>query len=143
MGRKGILLLLFGLILVYPLVTLFQLNQSVSDRNELHLVENKLLNYQISIWISWIFLVALGVYYKWTRSRNLFLSLTYGFLFLAFSIFGTYTQMTVNIYQIPSSIEDDYTLGVFTAVQNIIVSAVLTGSLQAGVWWFTRRWHRR
>src|SRR5690606_37646302 len=66
MGRKGILLLLFGLILVYPLVTLFQLNQSVSDRNELHLVENKLLNYQISIWISWIFLVALGVYYKWT-----------------------------------------------------------------------------
>lgn len=143
MGRKGILLLLFGLILVYPLVTLFQLNQSVSDRNELHLVENKLLNYQISIWISWIFLVALGVYYKWTRSRNLFFTLTYGFLFLAFSIFGTYTQMTVNIYQIPSSIEDDYTLGVFTAVQNIIVSAVLTGSLQAGVWWFTRRWHRR
>lgn len=143
MGRKGILLLLFGLILVYPLVTLFQLNQSVSDRNELHLVENKLLNYQISIWISWIFLVSLGVYYKWTRSRNLFFTLTYGFLFLAFSIFGTYTQMTVNIYQIPSSIEDDYTLGVFTAVQNIIVSAVLTGSLQAGVWWFTRRWHRR
>ncbi len=143
MGKKGILLVLFGIILLYPIFTLFQLDQAISDATNLDQIEDRLLNYQISIWISWVFLVSMGIYYKWTRKRNLFFTLTYGFLFVAFCIFGTYTQMAVNLFQVPSSFEDNYTLGVFTAVQNILVSAVLTGFLQAGVWWFTRRWHRQ
>jgi len=143
MGKKGILLVLFGLFLLYPIFTLFQLDQAVSEATEFSLLESRLLNYQISIWISWVLLVSLGIYYKWTRKRNLFFTLTYGYLFVAFCIFGTYTQMAVNTFQVPSSFEDDYTLGVFTAVQNIIVSAALTGFLHAAVWWFTRRWHRQ
>src|SRR5690606_9408008 len=106
-------------------------------------VEEKLVNYQISIWISWIFMVTAAIFFKWGLKRNLLFTATYGFLFLAFSMFGIYTQLIVNLFEIPTSLEDNYTLGVFTAVQNIIVSAVLTGSLQAGVWWFTRRWHRK
>lgn len=128
-----------GLVLIFPLVMLFQLDQSISAGADLERVQEKLLGFQISIWISWIFLVSLAVFYKWTRKRNSIFSLTYGFLFICFSIFGTYTQMMVNQFQLPSSFEDDYTLGVFTAVQNIVVSAVLTGFLQAGVWWFTRK----
>lgn len=138
MGKKGILLVLFGLILVYPLITLFQLDQSISDAVDLDLVKKYLLNYQVSIWISWIFFAALGIYHKWTRKRNFFFTLTYGFLFIAFSIFGTYTQIIVNLFEMASTFEDGYTLGIFTAVQGIIVSAVLTGFLQAGVWWFHR-----
>ena len=139
MGKKGLLLMLFGFILVYPLISLFQLDRVISDATDLNLVGKKLVNYQVSIWISWILLAVLGIYYKWTKKRNLFFTLTYGFLFIAFSIFGTYTQFMVNVFEIPSSFEDGYTLGIFTAVQNIIVSAVLTGFLHAGVWWFHGR----
>src|SRR5690554_526498 len=94
MKKKGFMLVLFGLFLLYSLIMLFQLDKSISD-TDLQLVEQKLRNYQISIWISWIFMVMLGIFYKWTQKRNLFFSLTYGFLFLAFSIFGTYSQLAV------------------------------------------------
>lgn len=130
---------MFGLILAYPLFRIFQVDGSLSTGAELEQVQGKLLGYQLSIWISWIVLVGLAVYYKWTRKRNLLFTLTYGFLFICFSIFGTYTQIMINHFQLSTSFEDDYTLGIFTAVQNIVVSAVLTGFLQAGVWWFTRR----
>ena len=139
MNKKGIFLFVSGIVLIYPLVMLFQLDQALSTGTDLERVRGKLTSFQISIWISWILLAGLAVFYKWTRNRNLIFSLTYGFLFVCFSIFGMYSQMLVNHFQLPSPFEDEYTLGVFTAVQNIVVSAVLTGFLQAGVWWFTRK----
>ena len=139
MNKKGIFLFVSGFVLIYPLVMLFQLDQALSTGTDLERVRGKSTSFQISIWISWIVLVGLAVYYKWTAKRNLIFSFTYGFIFICFSIFGTYTQMLVNRFQLPSSFVDDYTLGVFTAVQNIVVSAVLTVFLQAGVWWFTRK----
>ena len=105
--------------------------------------EKQLFNFQRSIWISWLILVSLAIYYKWTRKRNLLFYLTYAFLFVAFAVFGIYVQKLVNVFEVPSNFEDSYTLGVFSAFQNILVSGVLTGFLQAAVWWFTRRWHRR
>lgn len=139
MSKKAVFLIVYGLVLIYPLFMLFRLDQALSAGTDLERVQEKLLGFQIGIWISWIFLVSLAIYYKWTKKRNFIFSLTYGFLFVCFSIFGTYTQMMANQFHLPSSFEDDYTLGVFTAVQNIVVSAVLTGFLQAGVWWFTRK----
>ena len=139
MNKKVVILLIVGLILIYPLVTLFRLDQAISAGTSLEQVQETLLAFQVSIWISWIFLAGLAIYYKWTLRRNLIFTLTYGFLFICFCLFGTYTQMMFNLFQLPSAFEDEYTLGVFTAVLNIVVSAVLTGFLQAGVWWFTRK----
>lgn len=133
---------MFGLLLLYPVFSLFQLDQGVTARAELEIVEGRLLRYQISIWIGWIFMAAISIYYKWTHKRNLFFMLTYGFLFLGFMVYGIYIQKIVNLFGLPSRFEDSYTFGVFTAVQHILVSSILTGFLQAGVWWFTRRWHR-
>lgn len=142
MKQKLLSLLVLGLIVLYPILTLFQLDQVISTASDLQLVEERLVNYELSIWISWVFMVCLAVYFKWTKKRNLIFIATYGFLFISFSIFGTYTQLMFNIFDIPSSFKDGYTLGIFTAIQKIVISGSLTGFLQAGVWWFTRRWNK-
>lgn len=143
MKKKTILLVVFVVVLCYPLFTAYQFWEVITSGRGLEVVENQLISYQISIWLTWVITVAMAVYYKWTEKNNLMFYVTYTFLILAFILFGVYSQMMVNTFNLPSTFEDNYTLGVFAAIQNIIVSALLTGFLHAGVWWFTRRWHRR
>ncbi|GHA50552.1 hypothetical protein GCM10007103_34130 [Salinimicrobium marinum] len=143
MSKKPVLLVLCLIIVAYPVISIFQLEQTISEAANAAAAHQSLVNYQISVWVSWLVLVFLSIYYKWTQKRNIFFYFTYGFIVVAFSIFGYYTQAIVNNFDLPSRFEDNYTHGVFTGIINIITSGILTGFLQAGVWWFTRRWHRR
>ena len=142
MKKKKILYVIAFLVLVYPAFTLFHAIEAIGPV-EAPEAEAEILNYQVSVWITWIFLVAIAVYFKWTRKRNLFFFFTYGYLLIAFALFGTLSQMLVNAYDLPGPFEDSYTFGVLIAVQNILMAGVLTGFLQGATWWFTRRWHRR
>ncbi len=142
MGKKGILRTLVLVVLVYPAYMLFRAANSL-DIGELQTTRAGILNYQVSIWLSWILLVTVAIYYKWTGKRNSFFYFTYGFLLVAFAVFGYLNQTLVNVHDLPSPFKDGYTFGVLLFLQNLVVSSILTGSLQAGVWWFTRRWHRR
>ena len=143
MSRRTLLLIIFIVVLFYPLYTAFQLEQVIEAEQSLEKVRSSLKGYQASAWITWVVLVSIAVYYKWTQKKNFFFFLTYGFLAIAFGIFGSFAQAVVNNFNLPSSFEDGYTYGILSAVQNIFVAAILTGFLQAAVWWFTRRWHRR
>ena len=143
MTKKSVLLFIFIILLFYPIYSIFQLEAITGVEGEPEEAQSGLINYQISIWISWIVMACMAVYTKWSRKSNLFFNLTYGFLIIAFAIFGYYTQLIITTYDLPSHFSDNYTHGVFAAVQNIVISIVLTGLLQVGVWWFTRRWHRR
>lgn len=143
MEKRTILLVIFIAVLCYPVFTAYQYWEVIAAGRGIEVVENQLISYQISIWITWVITVAMAVYYKWTEKNNLMFYVTYGFIVAAFILFGAFSQMMVNEFDLPSPFEDDYTLGVFAAIQNIFVSALLTGFLHAGVWWFTRRWHRR
>lgn len=143
MKRKTILIILFILLLFYPIYSVFVVEEVMSSGSSIRDAENALVGYQRSIWISWIILVSMAVYYKWIKKKNIIFYITYAFLFVAFAVYGIYVQKLVTDYNVPSNFNDSYTLGVFTALQNILASAILTGFLQAAVWWFTRRWHRR
>lgn len=143
MKKKTILMIVIALVWLYPVYSLFALEQATGPENQLDQVRVSLLDYQVSLWISWVIMAVIAIYYKWTFKSNFFFSLAYGFLLLGFILFGYYSQRMVSLFDIPSTFDDDHTLGVFAAVQNILVAAILTGFLQAGVWWFTRRWHRR
>ena len=143
MKRKTVLVIIFILLLFYSLYSVFVLEEVISSGSSIREAESELVAFQRSIWITWILLVSMAVYYKWIKKRNFIFYFTYAFLFVAFSVYGIYVQRLVTAYDVPSSFEDSYTLGVFSALQNILMSAILTGFLQAAVWWFTRRWHRR
>ena len=143
MKRKTVLVIIFILLLFYSLYSVFVLEEVISSQRVVREAESALVAFQRSIWISWIILVSMAVYYKWSKKRNFIFYFTYAFLFVAFSVYGIYVQRLVVAYELPSSFEDSYTLAVFSALQQILMSAILTGFLQAAVWWFTRRWHRR
>lgn len=142
MGKKAILRTFVLLTLLYPAYMLFLANSLLSF-GEVQTAEEGILDYQISVWISWVFLVSVAVFYKWTEKRNFFFYFTYAFLLVAFAVYGYLHQELINTFDLPSPFGDKYTLGVLVAFQNVIASVILTAFLQGAVWWFTRRWHRR
>lgn len=143
MKKKYLLLAMLLLLLLYPAIRAYLVMQSLEAGYRVDRVEDSILSYQLSIWLTWLVFVIIAVFYKWTTEKNFFFILTYAFLLLSFGFFGYFVQALVNSFELPSTFEDDYTLGVFTALQNFAVAALLTAFLQAAVWWFTRRWHRR
>lgn len=142
MRKKNLLKFLFLTVLLYPVFTLFN---AVGNLNGVDLQEalDAVLHYQISIWVSWLVLVTASIYFKWTKHKNFFFFFTYAFLVVGFAFFGYLSQEIITIYDIPNKFKDGHTFGVLHALQHIISSVVLTAFLQAAVWWFTRRWHRR
>jgi hypothetical protein len=140
--KKGTLLIVAVLVLIYPVVTLYGALDAIGEAT-FQQAEHYFTNYQASIWISWVALVSVAVYFKWTLKRNFFFYFTYVFIAIAFGLVGYLGQELILVYNLPGRFEDHYTFAVLTALQNIIMAALLTGFLQAGVWWFTRRWHRR
>ena len=142
MGKKAIIRASMILVLLYPVYRLFRSGEII-DSSEVEIAENALLNFQASVWITWVVWVSLAIYFKWTEKGNVFFYATYGFLAVAFAVLGYLHQSMVNTHDLPTPFEDTYTLGVLIALQNLLTSCILTAFLQAGVWWFTRRWHRR
>lgn len=143
MNKKSILLIISGLVLLYPVFSVFYLKQILEDSADIILTQHRLRNFQISVWLSWVILVSIAVYFKWTRANNLFFYFTYVFLLIFFGVFGYYAQMTANHLDAPTGFKNNYTFGVLIALQNFVVAIGFTAILQACVWWFTRRWHRR
>lgn len=143
MDIKRILLVIFITILLYPAYKLISLGSYMGTAGSLEEVQREILNYQVSIWISWVVMVCIAVYSKWTEKKNSFFILTYFFVAVGFIFLGIYYQQMISEFDLPSRFRDGYTHGVLVAVQNLLMAGILTGFLQAGVWWFTRRWHRR
>lgn len=142
MRKKAILYVLVLLMFIYPAFALFDAIEAIGDVSAKE-AENVIVDYEISVWVTWIVLVSVAVFFKWTRRRNLFFFFTYGYVIIAFGIVGYLSQMIISAYGLPSHFEDSYTLGVLIAVQKIVSAVILTAFLHAAVWWFTRRWHRR
>lgn len=88
-------------------------------------------------------MVGVAIYNKWTTGSNNFFKMIYFLLIFAFGIEGLYLQRMINIFDVANPFRDAYSYGILITLMNIVMAAALTAFLQAGVWWFTRRWHRR
>ncbi|MFZ0489628.1 MAG: hypothetical protein WBV11_02620 [Salegentibacter sp.] len=128
---------------LYPAFSLYKLLQLTARKAEVFRLFDALTSFQLSIWICWVFFAAVGVYYKWTRKGNFVFYLTYLFLFIGFALFGFFMQKVMVDYHIKPSFGDVYSRGTLTAILNLGYAVALTAFLQAAVWWFTRKWHRR
>ncbi|WP_424493424.1 hypothetical protein [Salinimicrobium sp. GXAS 041] len=143
MSGKQLLIVLCLITIFYPGYSIYQLEAAIQLQENAALAQNRLLHFQISIWIVWVIYILAAIYYKWVKKGNFLFYFTYGFLLIAFGLFGFYTQVVVNDFNLSSPFRDQYSHGIFTAVQNIVISGALTAFLQAAVWWFTRKWHRK
>lgn len=127
----------------YPAISAFNAGEILNIETRVPRVEASIASYYLSIWLSWLVMACVAIYYKWISGKNFFFYFIYGYLIVAFIIYGFLYQEMLVTFEITSGFRDNYTQGVLTAFINLIVAAALTGFLQAGVWWFTRRWHRR
>lgn len=142
MKIKKLLLLFFFVISLYPLYKGIDAGLILFGEEEDRAVIQSITAYQISIWVAWVMFISLSVYYKWKVKQNLFFYVTYGFLLVGFAIFGFFTQKAVNLYELPSRFEDSYSLGLFTALQQVAIAGILTFFIQFSVWIFETKWHR-
>lgn len=142
MKKKNLFITVLFLLLLYPLISAIQVGETLGTITIAERVERSISLYHLSIWLTWLVFVSVSIFYKWTTKKNVFFYMTYIFLAIAYVVYGYFVQEMVNRFNIQSPFQDSYTLGVFTAVRSLVAAAALTGLLQAGVWWFTRRWHR-
>tara|TARA_R110000850_G_scaffold182360_1_gene307763 strand:- start:15327 stop:15743 length:417 start_codon:yes stop_codon:yes gene_type:complete len=128
------------LTLCYPIWHVFQLQWAGSDP---HMVVESLQNYRISIWMVWFIWAAVAVWLKWTKRHYRFFKSTYGYIVIACIIYGYYHSKATGLTGSPSPFSDSYTASFFAALLDIAVLFALTAFLQAAVWWFTQRQHRK
>lgn len=141
MGKKVLLsVILFSMI--YPAFMLVHAVGSMVPA-QADGAQEDISGFLLSVWIVWLISTGIAIYHKWSQKEDVFFYVTYVILVLGFSVYGYLVQDFVNTYGLDDGFRDDYTLGVLTALEQIAMAAVLTGMLQAAVWWFTRRWHRR
>lgn len=143
MDKKRLYIIIFAIGLLYPIISLFSLSNTFSGSEELAEVGQSLRNYLASIWVLWVVMISIAVHHKWTSAKNFLFYIIYGINLLGFLIYGYYAQRMVSDFSISSTFEDSYSLGVFVGLHQFLIAGVLTGLLQVGVWWFTRRWHRK
>lgn len=142
MKLKPLLFIILGVVLIYPIISLIALSGNLNPESASAGIQTSLGNFQASIWVSWIVFVTVSVYYKWTEKKNLFFWLTYEFIIISGIILGYFVGMIAEDPAIPGPGEFG-NQGLWVGLQQIITAVMLTGILQACVWWFTRNPHRR
>ncbi|WP_276165409.1 hypothetical protein [Zobellia alginiliquefaciens] len=139
--KESILSLVFVLLLGIPIFILIDLGTAVDTGNWEEL-ERGLVNYLISIWSVWILTVSIAVYYKWTEKNNLYFFMNYSYLIVAFGFFIHYNATLLNNIELPQSYASNRLTFIRTA-KHLMPILFATGYLQASVWWFSKKWHRK
>ena len=123
----------------YPVIRFILAAEAIEAQEAVFLVQSRILQYLISIWIIWLLFAGLAVYDKWTRRRNLLFYLTYLQLALGFIGMGYLISRMQSVYEQVARANDPFVTALFASLPNLFVGAALTGLLQAAVWWFTRK----
>ena len=138
-------LLLLGILifsLLIPGLYILHLESVFNNGSTQEEVGRAISGYRLRVWLSWMIMVVIAIYNKWTSGSNNFFKMIYFLLIFTFGIEGIYIQRMVNMYDIATNFQDSYSYGILITLVNIVMAAALTAFLQMGVWWFTRKWHR-
>ncbi len=142
MNQRNLLLGILIFSLLIPGLYILHLESLFSNGLTQEEVSHAITGYRLRAWLSWVIMIIVAIYNKWTTGSNNFFKMIYFLLIFLFTIEGVYIQRMVNLYEIATNFQDTYSYGIFIALINIVMAAALTAFLQAGVWWFTRKWHR-
>lgn len=142
MNRSLILLGILVLSLLIPGLFLLNLEGVFNSGSSRAEVENALAGYRLRVWLSWVIMVAVAVYHKWTTNRDIFFKMIYLVMVIAFGIEGIYIQRMVARFDMATNFQDPYTYGILMSIINIITVVAITAFLHISVWWFTKKRHR-
>lgn|SRR5690606_363628 len=143
MNNRLILIGILVLSLLNPVLYLLHLESVFNNGSSQEEVVRTLAGYRLRVWLSWVIMIIVAIYYKWTTESNLFFKMIYFIMVLVFGVEGIYIQRLINRFDVVTNFQDPYTYGILMSIINIIMVAAITAFLQLGVWWFTRKWHRK
>jgi len=143
MNNRLILIGILVLSLLNPGLYLLHLESVFNNGSSQEEVVRTLAGYRLRVWLSWVIMIIVAIYYKWTTESNLFFKMIYFIMVLVFGVEGIYIQRLINRFDVVTNFQDPYTYGILMSIINIIMVAAITAFLQLGVWWFTRKWHRK
>ncbi|QED37083.1 hypothetical protein FK178_04875 [Antarcticibacterium arcticum] len=143
MSRKIILLCLTVLVTLYPILSAYWMLCVLLNGETILIADQKLSEYLLSIWLTWVVLVSMAIFYKWSSKGNFFFKFTNVFLLVSAVVFGFFLLEIAKLYETGSLIKDPLLFALLKTLQNFAVLFLLTFFLQAAVWWFTRKWHRQ
>lgn len=140
-AKKLISWIVAGLGFVLIVIFLFRLDQSFSEIQDSKIIPVAIKNYHLSIWCGWILITFSAIYASWKKNTHLLFIIDYLIMITAFILLGYYMDkaVTYNLWTVGTSLQQ----GVFfMVIKNIILICVMTGFIQASLWWFSKRWHR-
>lgn len=141
-SKKSILFLVFVILMVFPMYFIVLIGEDVRTGNW-EMLQPRLVFYLMSIWGAWIFTISIAVYYKWTEKKNLFFYLNYALILLTMGFFMIFNAKLLDHIHTESQIQDKGMLNLIRTGQHLVPLVLATIYLQASVWWFRKKWHRK
>ena len=141
-SKKSILFLVFSIFMVFPVYFIVLIGEDIRTGNW-ELLQPRLVYYLMSIWGTWIFTISIAVYHKWMEKKNLFFYLNYAFILLTMVFFMTFNAKLLDHIHNSSQTQDKEMLNLMRTGQHLVPLVLATIYLQASVWWFRKKWHRK
>ncbi|MBZ9631290.1 hypothetical protein LB465_10915 [Salegentibacter sp. LM13S] len=121
---------------------LFKLEQAFSEIETAQVVQQAIQNFQISIWIGWILITGPAIYLRWKYGNQLLFIINYLTVITAFIFLGFYVNRgaELELWSLGDSFRENV---IFMVIMNILLICGMTAFVQAAIWWFSKKWHRR
>ncbi|MBZ9652459.1 hypothetical protein [Psychroflexus montanilacus] len=117
-------------------------DSSFSDQMTKDEIKISIQNYQISIWIGWIIMTVSAIYRQWKSKNYVLFLIDYVIVITAFIGLGYFLGkgQELGLWTFSNS----FTQGIeFNVIRNIFLICFMTGFIQAAIWLFSSKWHRK
>ncbi|WP_127844343.1 hypothetical protein [Psychroflexus aestuariivivens] len=131
-----------GVGLVLILYFLISLENAFSEIKSSEDVQNALRNYHISIWCGWVIITSSATYFQWTQKKYSIFVFDYLIIILAFIFFRHYLNLgeEEDLWSFGDSFKMSSN---YMSMQKALLMIFMTAFVQAAIWLFSSKWHRR
>ena len=127
-----------GVMLFY----LFKVENAFSEMKSPEEVRFAIRNYHISIWCGWVLMTSSATYYQWTKKKYALFALDYLIVILAFIFLRHYLNLGEE--RDLWSFGDTFKMSVnYMSMRNALLMIFMTAFVQAAIWLFSSKWHRK
>lgn len=131
-----------GLGLDVIILYLIKVEQAFSELKSAEEVRLSVRNFQISIWCAWVLMTSSATYYQWTKKKYSLFVLDYIIVIVAFIFLRHYLNLgeEKNLW----SFGDTFMKGSnYITLRNALLICFMTAFVQAAIWLFSSKWHRK
>lgn len=131
-----------GLGLGIIVLFLIKLDYSFSEIQSAEDLRLSVRNFQISIWCGWVLMTSAATYYQWTQKEYTLFIVDYLTVLISFVFLRYYLGLgeEKNLW----TLGDTFKTGAnYMTMRNALLMFFMTAFVQAAIWLFSSKWHRK